>query len=59
MKRYISEKERLKKQNIIVLDFTDSFYEDSFYRNADHLNEKGALRFTDEIIQILTALMNN
>ena len=54
--KYKFEKERIKNNNVIFLDFTNDFYEDSFYLNADHINEKGSSRFTDAIIQILRSL---
>ena len=51
--RYTFEKERFKKENLMVLDFTEDVYEDSFYLNADHLNKKGSIHFTDKINLLL------
>ena len=53
MKRYSMEKERLVGEEIAVYDLTESFYDDVFYLNADHLNAKGASDFTVEFIGLL------
>ena len=37
----------------LVFDKTRSYYPDSLYLNADHLNESGAKRFTLEFIDYL------
>jgi len=52
-KRYSEEKRRLMKQRIFVLDLADRIYDDSCYLNADHLNRKGAERFTSEVVEML------
>lgn len=48
-KRYYFEKKKYESQGIIVLDMMTSQYPDSLYLNPDHLNENGAIRFTNEI----------
>ena len=39
-------KEKFNKSNVIVLDFSQQFYPDSLYCDADHLNSKGASKFS-------------
>jgi hypothetical protein len=52
-RRYDIEKIRLLSENSIVADFTCTFYEDNLYLDADHLNEKGASKFTHQINSLL------
>ena len=40
----------------LVFDKTRSYYPDSVYLNADHLNESGAKRFTLELIDYLNTV---
>jgi hypothetical protein len=52
--RFEIEKRRLEAEGILVIDKTSDFYPDSLYLNADHLNEKGASRFSKEIRKIIS-----
>lgn len=58
-KRYYCEQSKLKSRGIIVIDMTTNYYADSLYLNSDHLNEKGAVRFTNEIQSKLNLLEGN
>lgn len=51
--RYEKEKERLKKQHIQILDFTNAKYKDEYFLNSDHLNAEGSLKFTTQLIKLL------
>lgn len=51
---YELEKEKLKKDGVVVLDFSQQNYKDDFYLNPDHLNKKGAENFSAQIAKILT-----
>ena len=51
--RFDNEKAWLMKNNITVIDLSHRFYEDGYYYDADHLNGKGAAKFTIEIINLL------
>jgi len=48
--RYNEEKSRLRNEGIMVIDHSDEFYKKDHFLDADHLNEKGADKFTKEII---------
>ena len=52
MERYV---DLTKKYNVnyIVFDKTTQNYPDSLYLNSDHLNEKGAEKFAEELIEYL------
>ena len=50
--RYEKEKERLKKQHIQILDFTNAKYKDEYFLNSDHLNAEGSLKFTTQLIKL-------
>ncbi|MCD4696069.1 MAG: hypothetical protein K8S16_07485 [Bacteroidales bacterium] len=52
--RYNLEKARLIKQGIFVIDFTNHFYDEEYYLDIDHLNEKGAVIFAAEINEIIS-----
>jgi hypothetical protein len=56
---YTLEKNKLSKAGVVVLDFSREKYPDNFYLNADHLNAKGAEKFTEQMISILSAIKNN
>jgi len=56
--RYNSEKKRLINMEIPVFDYSNMFYEDSLYLNADHINEKGAAKFTLTIIDLIEKKQN-
>jgi len=51
---YDLEKEKLSKAGVIVLDFSSERYPDNFYLNADHLNARGAEKFTNQIVELLS-----
>ncbi len=51
--RYQSEKLRYVNQQIVVFDFCSQFYDDKSFLNSDHLNERGAARFTREFLNSL------
>lgn len=50
-----ADKKRLGGQGVRVLDFTATAWADDFYLDGDHLNQKGAARFTDLVIDFLGA----
>lgn len=56
VKTYNSVLDQAKSKGITVIDQTNKFYPDSLYRNAHHLNQHGANRFTDEVTKILAGL---
>jgi hypothetical protein len=57
IKQYFSKiKEKYRQQNILVLDYTDEVYDDDMFFDPDHLNAKGARRFTDKIKKWIRAL---
>ncbi len=37
----------------LIIDKANGEYPDSLFLNSDHLNEKGANRFTGEVIEIM------
>lgn len=41
------------RQSAIIIDRVHDFYPDSLYLDADHLNERGATRFTKEVMEEL------
>jgi hypothetical protein len=45
---------RLYSNGIIIIDKTNDYYYDFEYYNSDHLNTKGASRFSNEIKGILS-----
>jgi len=49
VERYNIEKMRLINKNIPVFDFTARFYENNYYFNSDHLNERGGEQFTKDL----------
>ncbi len=51
--QFESEIERLKQQNITVLNLTNKKYPDSMFYNVDHLNSNGANAFTKEISKFI------
>ncbi len=51
---YDSLKEQLTQKNIPILDFSQDFYADTFYYDSDHLNVKGANKFSETIIRELS-----
>jgi hypothetical protein len=53
MNKYNSLKEKYDDEAIIFDRTQGVDYPDSLLGNADHLNEKGAMRFTKEIIQYI------
>ena len=52
--RYELEKNRLIKQGIRIIDGAQITYPDHFYGDVDHLNGKGAKRFTKNLAKILS-----
>jgi hypothetical protein len=48
-----AEKARWRARGIRVLDCTAAGWADEFYLDADHLNQRGAARFTDQVAQML------
>ena len=46
-------KDKLNKKGFLILDYSQKPYEDVYFKNGDHLNQKGATEFTLEIIQKL------
>jgi hypothetical protein len=53
MDRFSFEKNKLMEQGLLVIDLSEDFYPDDYYFNTDHLNQKGASRFSAEIAGIL------
>ena len=49
-KRFEKEKRRLEAEGVTVIDMSDNFYKEKYYLDADHLNIKGAEKFTEEVI---------
>ncbi|MCK7591668.1 hypothetical protein M0G43_13855 [Subsaxibacter sp. CAU 1640] len=58
MKRYDQLKEKYKT-SVIMFDKTTDKYPDSLLLNADHLNEYGAKRFTNELNDYINSIKNN
>ena len=54
--RFEIEKERLIGLGLPFIDLINVDYEEDDYRNSDHLNEKGAKRFTLETMELLAKL---
>ena len=48
IEKYYDLKKLISLKGIFVFDKTNSFYHDSLYSNADHLNYYGAINFTNE-----------
>lgn len=48
-----AKKSELIDKNIIFLDFSDNFMEDEFYYDCDHLNRRGAEKFTKILVDEL------
>jgi hypothetical protein len=48
---YNFEKKNLIKNGAIIIDHGHEKYPNSFYLNSDHLNEKGAEKFTSQIAE--------
>lgn len=53
--KYEELKKRLNSREIVFIDKTTDYYPDSLYLNSDHLNKKGANRFTLEIKEIIAS----
>lgn len=53
MDRFNFEKNKFKKQGLLVIDLTNDFYPDDHYLNTDHLNKKGSSKFSAEILRII------
>lgn len=53
LKNYNELKNKLILENIFVIDKSGEAYPDSLFYDSDHLNAKGAERFTKEIINLL------
>lgn len=51
--RFADEKERLGGKGVRVLDFTAAAWANDFFLDGDHLNQKGAARLTDLVIEFL------
>lgn len=50
MDAFIAAKKNYSEQNVLFLDGMQAIYADSLFLNADHLNAKGAVRFTNDLI---------
>ncbi len=48
---YEKKIEEIKKLDVTVVNRTDQFYPDSLYRNVDHLNKNGSVKFTMELME--------
>jgi hypothetical protein len=59
MNKYNYKKAGLIKEGIYIIDFTHQFSDDKYYLNSDHLNAKGATKFTKEIIDVLKTKSNS
>lgn len=54
--KFIDKVSHLKKKmndNAVIMDQTHKIYPDSLFANADHLNARGAERFTAEVIKCI------
>jgi len=49
--QFYKQKKMFINSNIIVLDYSNEVYPDSFFLNSDHLNEIGAIEFTKRVKQ--------
>lgn len=58
-KSYKSVKENLQLKGVLVIDKTAEFYPDSLYYDGDHLNSRGANRFSKELAAILRTEREN
>ncbi len=46
---------RVYKKEHVVIDKTKDIYNDSLFLNSDHLNEYGATKFTNEVMNVLNS----
>ena len=53
MDKFIFEQEKLRKQGLLMIDLSEDFYPDDYYFNTDHLNQKGASKFSSEVAEII------